>query len=283
MPGWKRWRSQSRADIAAFLFHLFLGIFAVFLGLSVLNPFGSGFTGTAGINILLALAAAAASKKLAPNFTLAKTVGNFGLGVVAGLSFFLVSQNFTYIPFWANLAAVTGILALGVCVGLLIDKPDKDSPSVSRTRKAASLTLACVPLLLVSTYLRNIDLLRFPDPRGTLEYSIGPEDNGHYLTRTAAALNARHQGKEWGSITYVEKDIPSTGPYVVSVNPIDQHTWGAVALDPHRHRCFAILLYSDPNNAGYGGTLYGELPSDKQCAGENVSRDNVKSASWSSK
>ena len=43
---------------------------------------------------------------------------------------------------------------------------------------------------------------------------------------TAAELNRSHHGSHWGPITYVDADVASTRPDEVSVNPIDDFTWG---------------------------------------------------------
>ena len=64
-------------------------------------------------------------------------------------------------------------------------------------------------------------------------------------------------GSGWGRITYVSANVPSTRPDLVSVNPIDDYTWGAAARSVRDGRCHVIVIVSDRTNPKYGNTRYG--------------------------
>lgn len=83
----------------------------------------------------------------------------------------------------------------------------------------------------------------------------------------AAELNRIHQGSGWGPIHYVDANVPSTRPDEVSVNPIDDYTWGAAAHSVRDGRCYVIVSAHDRNDPKYGSTFYGRLPLGAKCAG----------------
>jgi hypothetical protein len=84
---------------------------------------------------------------------------------------------------------------------------------------------------------------------------------------TAAELNRVHQGSRWGPITYVDAGVPSTRPDEVSVNPIDDYTWGAAAHSARDGRCYVIVITHDRTDPRYGSTHYGRLPAGATCVG----------------
>lgn len=94
---------------------------------------------------------------------------------------------------------------------------------------------------------------------------------------TAAELNRMHWGSRWATIDYVPADVPSTRPDQVSVNPIDNYTWGAAAYSVRTHRCYLILTTHDRVNPGYGTTYYGRLPSGDPCLGAEAKPGTVTS------
>jgi hypothetical protein len=110
-----------------------------------------------------------------------------------------------------------------------------------------------------------------PDPRTGKNPSLGE------LQWTADELNRVHQGHEWGPIIFVPADVPSTRPTMVSVNPIDQYTWGAAAYSIRTNRCYLILTAQDPSNPHYGGTFYGRLAQGSSCVGLAATRQTVTS------
>jgi len=72
-------------------------------------------------------------------------------------------------------------------------------------------------------------------------------------------------------VTYVSQDRASTGPYVVSVHPIDASSWAAVALGPDGH-CYGML-----ESEGPGGfeTFYAEFPKGTACSGSEATASSV--------
>ena len=84
---------------------------------------------------------------------------------------------------------------------------------------------------------------------------------------TAAELNNIHQGAGWGPITFVRGDVASTRPDEVSVNPIDDYTWGAAARSVRDGRCYIVVANFDRTNPKYGQTRYGRLPKGSRCVG----------------
>lgn len=83
----------------------------------------------------------------------------------------------------------------------------------------------------------------------------------------AIELNRIHQGSGWGPIKYVDATAPSTRPDEVSVNPIDDYTWGAAAHSVRDGRCYLIVSSHDRDNPRYGHTFYGRLAAGAKCAG----------------
>ena len=80
-----------------------------------------------------------------------------------------------------------------------------------------------------------------------------------------------------GRLPYVPADVPSTRPDMVSVNPIDQYTWGAAAYSVRTNRCYLILTAHNPSNPRYGNTFYGRLAQGAPCVGLAVTRQTVTS------
>jgi len=111
-----------------------------------------------------------------------------------------------------------------------------------------------------------------PDPRTGKNPSLGE------MQWTADELNRVHQGHEWGVITFVPANVPSTRPTMVSVNPIDQYTWGAAAYSVRTDRCYLTLTALDPSNPQYGNTFYGRLAQGASCVGLAATRQTVTSS-----
>jgi hypothetical protein len=110
--------------------------------------------------------------------------------------------------------------------------------------------------------------------------SVGDSGQLVGLTRfTAAELNRTHHGSQWGPITYVDADVPSTRPDEVSVNPMDDFTWGAAAYSVRTHRCYVVVVVTDRENPQYGSTFYGELPEGARCIGRNATPETARSDS----
>ncbi len=87
---------------------------------------------------------------------------------------------------------------------------------------------------------------------------------------TAAELNG-HVNRF--GITYVGPTEPSTGPFVVSVNPIDDHAFGSAALSRHGH-CYLMLTVWEPASADH---FFGTAPDGRPCLGALATRETVTS------
>ena len=85
----------------------------------------------------------------------------------------------------------------------------------------------------------------------------GSDPEPDYLTLTAAELNrTQPQRPEYPlTVRYVDSDVRSDTSSVISVNPIDEFTWAAVALGTDG-RCYGLLLALDPAHPTYGNTYY---------------------------
>lgn len=128
---------------------------------------------------------------------------------------------------------------------------------------------------------------------GIMNYAVllqplykGPRDapGSLYIPHTASHLpKSRLTAEELNrlkaedsDITYVPADVPSTGPFVVSVNSVDDDVWGAAALS-RRNRCYLILTVKDPPGTPYGYALFGLLPEGEPCVGAAANPENVTS------
>src|ERR1700677_4212790 len=86
------------------------------------------------------------------------------------------------------------------------------------------------------------DISHFPR---ALDWAIGPEPRMGYTKYTPQLLNGRQPGRAYigHTVDYVGKDAKSTGPFVVSVNPIGANTVGVVSLGDNG-RCYGELSHS---------------------------------------
>src|SRR5260370_28620850 len=105
-----------------------------------------------------------------------------------------------------------------------------------------------------------------------------------YSGFNAVELNIVHpeRGNQRTLIRYVEADQPSTGPLVVSVDPIDKFTWAAASLSRLTNRCFLIRWQLNRNNPQYGGTTFGALPAGAICSPSANTVANSSGDQWSS-
>ena len=115
------------------------------------------------------------------------------------------------------------------------------------------------------------------DPRSVIE----PNDPSGLVRFDAAEMNRVHPEEGFSErIRYVAADVESTGPTIVSVNPIDRYTWGAAAYSTQTNRCYLILLKYKSSNLQYGETLYGLLPEGDRCGGSAATEDQVTLGDW---
>jgi len=82
----------------------------------------------------------------------------------------------------------------------------------------------------------------------------------------------------------VTADTPSTRLDIVSVNPIDRFTWGAVALSSSS-RCDAILIVYDPAIARFHvpQNYFSVLPAGSACVGSAATPATVTGRLWSAR
>lgn len=107
-----------------------------------------------------------------------------------------------------------------------------------------------------------------PAPRAdSYEWATAAE-----LMRSGGQEDWKEHGEE---VRVVDAHTESTGNLVVSVNPIDQFTWSAVARSS-TGRCYALLLQSDRENPRFGTTYYERLPSGTPCKGERATPATVR-------
>ena len=78
-------------------------------------------------------------------------------------------------------------------------------------------------------------------------------------------------------ITYVPADMASDGPLVVSVNPIDDFTWGAAALSERTQRCYLQVHVRELGNPRYGHSRFGHLAEGRPCKGSEATRTSTRS------
>jgi hypothetical protein len=102
------------------------------------------------------------------------------------------------------------------------------------------------------------DLMALPPPEPLAGYQVL---TAGYLNRTQPERAAE------GTAQYIGSDEPSTGPDVVSVNPINHYTWAAVALGSDDH-CYAVLVTGQ-------GTYYARFPIGVLCSGRIATPQTV--------
>ena len=96
---------------------------------------------------------------------------------------------------------------------------------------------------------------------------------------TAEVLNRTKPAAQWGRIDYVPAAVPSTRPDMVSVNAVDDYTWGAAAFSVRTSRCYLILSSVDPTDTKFGNTFYGVLSAGSVCLGSAATPSGVTLAS----
>lgn len=75
-------------------------------------------------------------------------------------------------------------------------------------------------------------------------------------------------------------DVPCTRPERISVNPIDDYTWGAAARSVRTGRCCVVVTVHDRDDPGRGTTRYGQLPEGAACLGSAAIPATATSTQW---
>jgi hypothetical protein len=98
--------------------------------------------------------------------------------------------------------------------------------------------------------------------------SIGPRPQGGFKVDTAQHLNRVQPGRSFidNEVRYVGKDAQSTGPFVVSINPIAPNTFSVAALGDNG-RCYAELMHTYGPGEEYGWTKYAKFALGVTCSG----------------
>jgi hypothetical protein len=97
-----------------------------------------------------------------------------------------------------------------------------------------------------------------------------------YLKLNAAELNqTQPQRPDYPlQVRYVGPDVRSEDSTTISVNPIDQFTWAAVAVGSDG-RCYATLTDLDPSHPVYGTTHYARFPVGTPCRSSEATLQTV--------
>jgi hypothetical protein len=97
----------------------------------------------------------------------------------------------------------------------------------------------------------------------------------HLAGKSATFLNKTNNGAfEGQKLTYVNANVPSTGPTVISVNPISRFEWAATAV--HDGRCYGVLMIENPTNPAYGTNYYAKFPVGQLCEARVATAKTVK-------
>ena len=109
------------------------------------------------------------------------------------------------------------------------------------------------------------------------------DDSGRFLGYSrfdATELNRIQQGRELRAIRYVGPDVPSTGPDVVSVNVVDDFTWGAAALSDENGHCYLMLHVTDRERPELEPAFFERLPRGEPCLGASAVPERVRASDW---
>jgi hypothetical protein len=113
----------------------------------------------------------------------------------------------------------------------------------------------------------------FPESLG---FAARPRPADGYLTMTSAQLNKQQPERQYVAlrVRYISAGQASSGPFVVSVHPIDASTWAAVARGSNG-RCYGTLV-SDHATGGFQ-VYYAEFPAGAPCEGQLATTGTVTS------
>jgi hypothetical protein len=89
----------------------------------------------------------------------------------------------------------------------------------------------------------------------------------HFSVTELNRVQPAQRAADWGHITYVGAHEPSTGTYVVSVNPISRDSWSAVARSSLTGTCYAMLdqMPSRASRPSYGNESTAILRGRRPC------------------
>ena len=176
------------------------------------------------------------------------------------------------------------VLVPAVAPAVVLSRPRWRQVGFTLLKGTAVGYLFLVLLVLIDPFFPRVR--SGPGPRGPLTSLLvatpPPATSGLPLSHfTADELNRIQHGRKYLELTYVPADVPSTGPLVVSVNPIGDYTWGAAALS-EEGRCYLILTVRERTNPRLGFRRYGLLAAGAPCVGAAATPATVTEEDWPS-
>jgi hypothetical protein len=170
-------------------------------------------------------------------------------------------------------------------------------PSVPSRRRALNWVVRGILVALsLLAIVAVIDFLNDPlglkgdlsavgkDARASLSYAVPSpsDDHGRFIPLRNFDAARMHTESDLSSrgLRFVGSDQPSTGPNVLSVNPIDDLTWGAAAKSTDG-TCYLIGLILSPPDGQYGSIVYG-ASSARPCRGLLATRETLTQSDWPS-
>jgi hypothetical protein len=150
-------------------------------------------------------------------------------------------------------------------------------------RPSRWLVEVLVAALMAALVINAVSGWRAANTANAFPESLGlaarPRPADSYLTMTAAQLNGQQPERRYVRlrVRYISAGQVSSGPFVVSVHPIDASTWAAVARGSDG-RCYGTLV-SDPV-AGDFQVYYAEFPAGAPCEGRLATTGTVTSTHY---
>ena len=93
---------------------------------------------------------------------------------------------------------------------------------------------------------------------------------------TAEYMNRANWGYYEGQrLVYLNRDQDSGNYRQISVNPIDEYTWGAATRGAD-DECYGILAAHDPTNPTYGYTRFTRFGKTEHCRGSMATPTTVR-------
>lgn len=191
---------------------------------------------------------------------------------------------------WESLASIIAVfvpLAIVVASAVVLRKSRRIASFSAGFMVFGSLCGYAFGLYLVS---QNIFGLRASEgPPGATAYLSratpgpldGANDSDMPLTRfTADYLNRHHPRYAYKDTVFLDGHVASTAQNEISVMPLTENKWGAVAQSSRTGRCFAIVIERDADDPQFGNTLFGTGPDDEPCVASLLSEGKITFDDW---
>jgi hypothetical protein len=142
--------------------------------------------------------------------------------------------------------------------------------------EAVVLGVLLVVGLSAASGWRNADRANeFPEALGTVP-TARPGTGFAALTASTLMRERPSQHILNVPVDYVPATTRSTGPFVVSVHPIDSSTWAATALGSDG-RCYGVLVSQTTDDYE---TYFARFPTGTPCRGEHANSATVRSTEY---